>query len=109
MLEVEPPIERRRRWTHEQARAMLHAQAASGLSMRAYAKRQGLDPQRLYLWRQKLQRSESPRVRLVEIGPPTARIMEVVSHSGMIVRVSESIASEALERVVSVMMRVSTC
>lgn len=40
-----------RRWTEDDARVVIAAQAASGLSVAAFAAREGIDPQRLYCQR----------------------------------------------------------
>ncbi len=43
----------RTRWTTESARAVLSEQEKSGESLRAFARRQGLQAQRLYWWRKR--------------------------------------------------------
>jgi hypothetical protein len=43
-----------RQWTHAKARSVLEACAASGLSMRAFAEREGLKARRLYRWSKQL-------------------------------------------------------
>jgi len=45
---------RRQRWTREQARAVLEKHATSGLTVREFAEREGLEPARLYRWRERL-------------------------------------------------------
>jgi transposase-like protein len=55
-----PSYRTSRRWTKEEAVAALAALAASGLSMRAFASREGFDVQRLYLWRRKLEKKNKP-------------------------------------------------
>ncbi len=44
----------RPRWTEQDARAALAALERSGKSVRVFAAEQGLDPQRLYMWRRRL-------------------------------------------------------
>lgn len=41
-------------WTHAKARSVIDACAASGLSMRAFAQREGIEPRRLYRWSKRL-------------------------------------------------------
>jgi hypothetical protein len=41
-------------WTRAKARSVLEACATSGLSMRAFAEREGLEPRRLYRWSKRL-------------------------------------------------------
>jgi len=45
----------RLRWTDADAQTVLGALDASGLSVAAFAGREGLDPQRLYFWRRRLE------------------------------------------------------
>jgi transposase-like protein len=42
-------------WTDAVARGVLDACARSGLSMRAFAEREGLEPRRLYRWHKRLE------------------------------------------------------
>ena len=44
----------RARWTAEEAASVLDAWRASGEPVRAYARRVGVDPQRLFYWRRRL-------------------------------------------------------
>ncbi|MBX3198270.1 MAG: hypothetical protein KF894_09005 [Labilithrix sp.] len=43
-----------KRWTQAKARSVLEACAASGLSVRSFAEREGLEPHRLYRWSKRL-------------------------------------------------------
>jgi transposase-like protein len=67
----------RRRWTAADARVVLETLAESGLSVPAFARREGLDPQRLRRWRQQL--AGSPKAscatppRFVELRPARSR------------------------------------
>lgn len=45
---------RGKHWTEEEARRVLGARARSGLSVRTFAKREGLRPQRLHWWSSRL-------------------------------------------------------
>ena len=45
---------KRQRWTRGQARAVLEKQPSSGLTVREFAEREGLEPVRLQRWRERL-------------------------------------------------------
>jgi transposase-like protein len=94
-----------RRWTEKEARAALAAQSTSGLSVRAFAQREGLDAQRLFRWRQRLAAPSTP-IGFVEVEAQRRREpIEVILTSGRVLRVSESVdvgviarLAEALEK-----------
>jgi transposase-like protein len=92
----------RRRWTSTDARLVLKALAASGLSVNAFATQQGLDAQRLYFWRRRLE--TEPRdlqtPRFVEVVARSAAPVEVVLRSGRILRISSAIDTPTLRRLV---------
>jgi len=95
----------RRRWNAEGARAVLKRLEVSGKSVREFAARYGVDPQRLYRWRAQLG-SVSAAIRtpaFVEIKPAGGRQIEVVLRSGHVVRVADGFAEETLRRVVAVL------
>jgi hypothetical protein len=118
-----PP--RHRRWKIAEARSVLAALAASGLSLPEFARQKELQPQRLRAWRRRLARevrrlSRAPRrVRPGPPAPPTPRAppavielrptpnsrpvepIEIVLGSGVVVRVSETIDAAALARLVA--------
>jgi transposase-like protein len=99
-----PPYLTRPRWTERDARTALAALSVSGLTVRAFASREGLDAQRLYIWRRKLGASSSikaaARPSFIEIGPRSADRIEVVLRSGLVLRVSESVDGGALRRLI---------
>lgn len=101
------------RWTEEEARAALAALAASGLTMRAFALREGLDVQRLYAWRRKLETSAKASKRspppFVEIRPGRPDRVEVVVRTGRILRCAEEISSSALRRFIEVLEGEAGC
>ena len=106
------PYLTRRRWTSADARAALSALSASGLSVSAFAAREGLDGQRLYRWRRQLSgasRAVQATPGFVEIRPAQPEPVEVLLRSGRVLRVSESISPAALERLVVVLERASSC
>ena len=95
-----------RRWTAEDARAVLEVHAVSGLSVAAFAEGAGLDVQRLYRWRRHFKGvvDGASRPAFVEVSRELGSApVEVVLRSGRILRVSEAIAADALRRLVSVL------
>ena len=103
----------RRRWTETDARTVLAALDSSGLSVTAFATREGLEPQRLYFWRQRLGGSsaESAAPTFVEVQQRhTAREqVEIVLRSGRVVRVAESIEPAVLRGLIDVLEQDSSC
>jgi Transposase len=98
------------RWTEEDAAAALAALKQSGLSVTDFAAREGLDPQRLYVWRRKL----APHADFVELTLPSTRALdvrdaprgfEVALRSGHVVRLSERFDADAFGRLVDVLER----
>jgi hypothetical protein len=51
------------RWTEREARAVLEAWQRSGKSGAAFARQQGIDPQRLFWWRERLGLPRDERAR----------------------------------------------
>lgn len=90
------------RWSPVEARSALAALASSGLSVAAFARREGLDPQRLRAWRQRLEATESPIAAptFVEVTPRAVEPLEVVLPSGVVLRVPERVDVGALRRIV---------
>jgi hypothetical protein len=100
------------RWTAEDARCALARQAASGLSVWEFARREGVDPQKLYWWRQRLlPRPVTAQPAFVEISAPAPveQRIEVVLLSGHILRFSATLAPEALRGFVDALDRVAAC
>lgn len=105
-------ISSRRRWTEDDARSVLTAQEASGLSVVAFAAREGLDAQRVYAWRRRLggvvEATSTPA--FIELRPPGRReIVEVGLRCGRVVRVAETIDPSALRRLVDALEQEPTC
>lgn len=102
-----------RRWTEDDARAVLAAQGASGLSVAAFGAREGLDPQRMYSWRRRLGRSAeeaTPAPAFIEIRSPAKReVVEVALRCGRVVRVAESIDPSVLRRIVDALEQDPAC
>jgi transposase-like protein len=107
---IAAPYSLRRRWTVDDAHSALAELAASGLSVDAFARQEGLDAQRLYRWQRRLagerhddERAAAPEV--VEIRARTAAPVEIVLVSGRMLRVSETIDVAALARLVATLER----
>ena len=112
------PYSRRRRWSTADARAALRALVASGLSVSAFAQREGLDEERLYRWRRRFGRERRAAARaatppvapaLIELRPtPSPRRgepIEIVLSSGVTLRVAETIEPATLARLVAALER----
>ena len=100
------------RWTEDDARTVLAAQDASGLSVPAFAAREGLDAQRLYFWRRKLGNSAEPSKAptFIEVRPAAAReLVEIALRSGHVIRVAESIDARVLRRLVDALEEGGAC
>jgi len=100
-----------RRWTEDDARTVLTAQAASGLSVAAFAAREGIDPQRLYFWRRRVDAGsvEAPP-EFIEVRHTAERErVEIVLRSGRVVRVAESIDADALRRLIVALEQDPVC
>lgn len=115
-----PSAPKRERWTPEQARAVLEKQAASGLVMPRFAEREGLDPARLYRWRERLGVSAGQqlaasagsmpeRAAFVEVRSHRPSRVELVLRSGHVLFVPESFDTGALGRLVEILERASEC
>jgi hypothetical protein len=92
----------KRRWTVDDARAVLDRLESSGKSVREFAEAEGLDPQRLHRWRAQIAKGAAPAFVEISRRSP-AEPMEVVLRSGHVVRVSDGFSEETLRRVVAVL------
>ena len=110
-----------RRWRRAEARSVLAALAASGLSLPEFASQKGLQPQRLRRWQQRLDREVRRPARaagpeivaapaapaVIELRPSSrsslwrAEPIDVVLGSGVTVRVAETIDPTTLARLVT--------
>jgi len=102
----------RRRWTVAEARAALAAVDESGLSINAFAARQGIDAQRLYYWRRRLAGEglvAQPPPEFVELRPQRPEPVEVMLRSGRVLRVAESIDPVVLIRLVAALEHDEPC
>lgn len=104
-----------RRWTEADARVVLAALGASGLSTREFALREGLDAQRLYFWKRRLESCAAPAERtavvpaFVELRPRVPGHVEVVLCSGRVLRVSETIEPATLRRFLEILEEEPRC
>ena len=97
-------------WSTANARAALVEQGASGLSLSEFARREGIDADRLYRWRRQLGEKRVPRKAVVASQPPVIELrsrpraderVEIVLASGITLRVAESIEPAALGRLIA--------
>lgn len=101
---VSARLSARRRWSAEEARAILKRLDAAGLGVREFAARHGLDAQRLYRWRAQLAAAgQTPAPAFVEINRSASAAIEVVLRSGHVIRVRDGFGEDALRRVVAVL------
>jgi transposase-like protein len=92
----------RRRWGAKEARAILKRLEGSGLSVREFAARHGVDAHRLYRWRAQLgSAGVAPAPAFVEIKAAASAAIEVALRSGHVIRVPDGFAEETLRRVVA--------
>lgn len=92
------------RWTPAEAQAVLAALDNSGLSVRTFARREGVDEQRLYFWRRRLGGAErgGGAAAFVEVTPAPRSLghVEIVLRSGRVLRAAEAIDGQVLRRIV---------
>jgi hypothetical protein len=104
----------RPRWTEQDARDVLAALRRSGKPVRVFAAAQGLDPQRVYLWRRRLGGAEPTTFQELIVRPAARRAatevagnsFEIVLASGDMVRVPASFDGAALARLLEVLTQV---
>jgi hypothetical protein len=106
------------RWNEEKAREVISALDRSGQPVTVFAAEHGLDAQRVYLWRRRLQggsaRAERNTfreliVRPSALGSPNGTEFEIVLGSGTMVRVPPSFDGDALARLLDVLARAGAC
>jgi hypothetical protein len=100
----------RRRWTSADARIVLTAFEDSGLSVVAFAEREGLDPQRVYFWKRRLEAASADApLAFVEVMPRRAEVVEIVLRSGRILRVPDSVDAAVLRQLVEALEERGDC
>ena len=96
-----------KRWTAAEAQQVLAELERSGLSDRAFARQKGLDSQRLWWWRRRLEQTrQDEAVAFVEVKPTavmsvpheTVDVLEVRLLNGRVVMVPTVIEPEVLVR-----------
>ena len=112
--QVASKLKRSSRWSVADARGVLADHAASGLSLRAFGEREGLKVERLQRWRRQLRNEAMSAVAVpafVEVRrrPRRSEAVAIVLRSGRMLRVSESIDSEALRRIVEALEGAAEC
>ena len=74
---------KRARWTADKARQTMAAWERSGLSMAAFCRQRGIQPQRFYWWRNRLAAwSEQSLVRVLPAADEHLQLVEVVVTDG---------------------------
>jgi transposase-like protein len=83
-------LPRSRRWSPQEARAVLAAVGRSGLPITRFAARHGLGPERLYKWQRRLGRVKAspPRFTEVAVAVPAAAAIELRLPEGITLRVT---------------------
>lgn len=104
---------RSRRWSAEDAREVLTALDASGLSAGDFAAREGFDAQRLYWWRRRLQtegeHATVPAFVEVPASVVGAAHVEIALLSGRVLRVPATIEPAILRGLVEVLEQDRAC
>lgn len=106
----------RRRWTEQDARAVLAALERSGKPVSAFAEQHGIDPQRLYMWRRRFAAvagGDTTAFRELTVCPSSPRLVvgggamafEIALCSGVVIRVPPLFDEAALARLLAVVAR----
>jgi transposase len=119
-IEVITGVERRRRWSWDQKRAIVEESLSRHASAAAIARRHGIGTGQLYTWRRQLlkrQLADTPRFARIEVAvePPrltgpiaspvtgTGGTIEITLADGTSVRVTADVDEPALRRVLGVL------
>lgn len=109
-IEVINGVERRRRWSFEEKRALVAATYAPGAVVRDIARRADVQPNQIYRWRQELRNAISGFSPVIvassvlnAVSPPEA-MMEVVVNSDVRVRIPPSTSPELAASVIAALM-----
>jgi transposase-like protein len=106
------PTGTRLRWTRAEARAVVAAHEASGLSVEKFAAREGLKPARVARWMRKLKDakpSAAPTFVEFQSVRPRAKKIEIVLRTGHVLFVDESCDPTSLRRVLELLERDADC
>jgi len=92
-------------WRSADAKAVLDRVEASGLSVRAFARREGLSVQRLYRWRRALGAGGAAKPAFIEVvgASSTAARLEIVFRSGVALRVPDRFDEQAVRSLVEIL------
>jgi transposase len=85
-IEVITGIERRRRWSWDQKRAIVEESLAPHASAAAIARRHGIGTGQLYTWRRQLlkrQLADTPRFARVDVAAEPPRLIGPIASSGV--------------------------
>jgi hypothetical protein len=85
------------------ATTVLGAVEESGLSIAAFAEREGLEVNRLYRWRERLRECPAPQAFVELVPPPVRASLEVVLKSGDLIRLDGEFDASAFRQVVEVL------
>ena len=119
-IEVITGVERRRRWSWDQKRAIVEESLAPHASAASIARRHGIGTGQLYTWRRQLLRrqlADTPRFARVEVAVERPRLtgpiaspvtgpagtIEIALADGTLVRVNAEVDEPALRRVLGVL------
>ena len=95
-------------WTVAEARTLLSSVTASGLTLYAFAHRHGIDPQRLYYWRRRIEGADAAPA-FVEVHRANPGPVEVVARSGRVLRAADTIDSLTLRRLIAALEDDESC
>jgi hypothetical protein len=102
-------MRRRVRWTREQATSALESWRASGLSLAAFATREGLGYERLRRWQAKLADDARLQFAAVEVSRAAGNdSIKIELRCGIRLTTSERVGPEAVSRLVRALER-SAC
>lgn len=106
-----PSFKARLRWSAVEASDAIAALKSSGLSMAAFARREGLDSSRLRKWVKRLDSAMSLTAAptFVEVTRRPNAPIEVLMPSGVTLRVVETVDAEALARIVRALETSAGC
>ena len=93
----------KRRWSPDDARAVLARLDSSGLTVREFAEREGLDGQRLYRWRAQIVTTKTGPTFVEIARPARGATIEVVLRSGHVLRVPAGFEAETVRRLVEIL------
>jgi transposase len=119
-IEVITGVERRRRWSWDQKRAIVEESLLSRASAAAIARKHGIGTGQLYTWRRQLLKRQlgggTPCFARVEVAPEPARLtgpagptagpmgmIEIALADGTLVRVNADVDEPTLRRVLGVL------